>query len=139
MPKICIFDTFVHVANIAKELTIPKIENPTPDEISDIEELKEWNRHLRQMQALKDDPNLPAYDGDVLYFKAEDLAMQNKIIQINVQALAQKKQEELKSWSNLAPRLSIYPVTANHFTMLDEQFCDNYLEIIDNIVLPHNT
>ena len=139
MPKICIFDTFVHVANIAKELTIPKIENPTPDEISDIEELKEWNRHLRQMQALKDDPDLPAYDGDVLYFNAEDLSLQNKTIQINVQALAQKKQEELKSWSNLAPRLSIYPVTANHFTMLDEHFCDDYIEKINDIVLPPNS
>ena len=139
IPKICMFDTFTHVANIAKELTIPKIENPTPDEISDIEELKEWNRHLRQMQALKDDPNLPAYDGDVLYFKAEDLAMQNKIIQINVQALAQKKQEELKRWSTLAPRMSIYPVVANHFTMLGEQFCNDYIEKINDICLTPNS
>ena len=139
MPKICMFDTFVHVANIAKELTIPKIENPTPDEISDIEELKEWNRHLRQMQALKDDPDLPAYDGDVLYFKAEDLAMQNKIIQINVQALAQKKQEELKRWSTLAPCMSIYPVVANHFTMLGEQFCNDYIEKINDICLTPNS
>jgi surfactin family lipopeptide synthetase A len=139
IPKICMFDTFTHVANIAKELTIPKIENPTPDEISDIEELKEWNRHLRQMQALKDDPNLPAYDGDILYFKAEDLAMQNKIIQINVQALAQMKQEELKRWSTLAPRMSIYPVVANHFTMLGEQFCNDYIEKINDICLTPNS
>ncbi len=139
MPKICMLDTFVHVANIAKELTIPKIENPTPDEISDIEELKEWNRHLRQMQALKDDPDLPAYDGDVLYFNAEDLFLQNKTIQINVQALAQKKQEELKSWSTLAPRMSVYPVTGNHFTMLDEQFCNDYIKKINDICLTPNS
>ena len=139
IPKVCMFDTFTHVANIAQELPVPKIENPTPDEVSGIEELKEWNRHLRQMQALKDDPNLPAYDGDVLYFKAEDLAMQNKIIQINVQALAQKKQEELKRWSTLAPRMSIYPVVANHFTMLDEQFCNNYIEKINDICLTPNS
>jgi surfactin family lipopeptide synthetase A len=139
MPKICMFDTFVHVANIAHDLPIPKIENPTPDEISDIEELKEWNRHLRLMQALKDDRDLPSYDGDVLYFKAEDLSFQLKTIQINVQELAQKKQEDLKSWRMLAPRMSIYPVAAGHMIMLDEQFCDDYIEHIDNIVLPHNS
>ena len=139
MPKVCMFDTFANIANIAQEMPIPKIENPTPDEMSDIEEFKEWNRHLQQMQALEDDPDLPAYDGDVLYFKAEDLSLQLKTIQINMQTLAQKKQEELKSWSTLAPRLSIYPVTANHFTMLDEHFCDDYIEKINDIVLPPNS
>ena len=134
MPKICMFDTFVHVANIAKELTIPKIENPTPDEISDIEELKEWNRHLRQMQALKDDHDLPAYDGDVLYFKAEDLSMQLKTIQVDVQEWAQKKQADLNRWSTLTPHMSIYPVAAGHMTMLDERFSDDYIAKINNIV-----
>ena len=139
MPKVCMLDSFAHVANIVNEMPIPEIESPTPDEVSDIEELKEWNRHLQQMQALKDDRDLPSYDGDVLYFRAEDLSFQLKTIQINVQELAQKKQEELKSWRMLAPRMSIYPVAAGHMTMLDEQFCDDYIEQIDNIVLPHNS
>ena len=138
-PKVCMLDTFAHAANIAQEIPIPEIGNPMPDEISDIEELKEWNRHLRQMQALKDDPDLPAYDGDILYFKAEKLSMLLKTIHIDVQALAQKKQEDLKTWSTLAPHMSIYPVAADHFTMLDDQFCNDYIEKIDNIVLPPNS
>ena len=134
MPKVCMLDSFAHVANIAKEMPIPVIESPTPDEAADIEEIKEWNRHLRQMQALKDDRDLPTYEGDVLYFKAEDLSMQLKTIQIDVQALAQKKQADLNSWSTLAPHISIYPVAAGHLTMLDKQFCNDYLSKIDNIV-----
>lgn len=139
MPKVCLFDTFAHVANIAKELPIPKVERQTPEEETEIEEVKEWNRHLRQMLSLKDDHDLPAYDGDVLYFTAEDLSMDLKVIQIDVQALAQKKQADLNSWSTLAPHISIYPVAAGHLTMLDEQFCDDYIAKIDNIVLPHNS
>ena len=133
-PKVCMLDSFAHVANIAKEMPIPEIGNPTPDEAADIEEIKEWNRHLRQMQALKDDRNLPTYEGDVLYFKAEDLSMQLKTIQVDVQELAQKKQADLNSWSTLAPHISIYPVAAGHLTMLDKQFCNDYISKIDNIV-----
>jgi thioesterase domain-containing protein len=120
-------------------MPMPKVENPTPDEASDIEELKEWNRHLRQMQAMKDDRDLPIYNGDVLYFSAEDLSLQLKTIHVNEEELAQKKQEDLNSWSTLAPCMSIYSVAADHLTMLDERFCDNYIEKIDDIVLPHNS
>ena len=139
MPKVCMLDSFAHVANIAKEMPIPEIESPTPDEAADIEEIKEWNRHLRQMQALKEDRDLSAYDGDVLYFKAEDLSMQLKTIQVDVQELAKKKQDDLNCWSTLAPRMSIYPVAAGHLTMLDERFCNDYISKIDNIVLPPNS
>jgi thioesterase domain-containing protein len=86
------------------------------------------------MQALKDDHDLPAYDGDVLYFKAEDLSMQLKTIQVDVQEWAQKKQADLNRWSTLAPHMSIYPVAAGHMTMLDERFSDDYIAKINNIV-----
>lgn len=134
MPKVCMLDSFAYVANIVQEMPIPDIENPTPDEAADIEEIKEWNRHLQQMQALKDDHDLPAYDGDVLYFKAEDLSMQLKTIQVDVQEWAQKKQADLNRWSTLAPHMSIYPVAAGHMTMLDERFSDDYIAKINNIV-----
>ena len=138
MPKVCMLDSFAHVANIAKEMPIPEIESPTPDEVADIEEIKEWNRHLRQMQALKEDRDLSAYDGDVLYFKAEDMSLQLKFIHMNMQELAQKEQEDLSYWSTLVPRIRIYPVAAGHLTMLDERFCNDYISKIDNIVLPPN-
>ena len=139
MPKVCMLDSFAHVANIAKEMPIPEIESPTPDEVADIEEIKEWNRHLRQMQALKEDRDLSAYDGDVLYFKAEDMSLQLKFIHMNMQELAQKEQEDLSYWSTLVPRIRIYPVAAGHLTMLDERFCNDYISKIDNIVLPPNS
>jgi amino acid adenylation domain-containing protein len=139
MPKVCLLDTFAHVINIAKKIPISEIENLTPDEASDIEELKEWKRHSQLILSLKDDSELSSYDGDVLYFKAEDLSLKLKTIHINMQEFAQKKQEDLNSWSTLAPRLSIYPVAADHFTMLDERFCDNYIEKIDDIVLPNKS
>ena len=139
MPKVCLFDTFAHVANIAKELPIPKVERQTPEEETEIEEVKEWNRHLRQMLSLKDDRDLPTYDGNILYFTAEDLSMDLKVIQMNLQELAQKKQDDLRSWCTYVPHINIYPVAAGHLTMLDEQFCDDYIAKIDNIVLPHNS
>jgi surfactin family lipopeptide synthetase A len=135
MPKVCMLDTFAHIANIAQEMPIPEIESPTPDEASDIEELKEWNRHLQLILSLKDDNELLSYDGDVLYFKAEDLSLQLKTIHINEQELAKKKQEDLNSWSTLAPHLSFYPVAADHFTMLDERFCNDYIKKIIDICL----
>ena len=73
------------------------------------------------------------------YFEAEDLSPQLKTIHIDVQELGQKKQEDLNSWSTQAPHLSIYPVAADHFAMLDDQFCNDYIAKIDNIVLPHNS
>ena len=139
MPKVCMLDSFAHVANIIQEMPIPNVEDQTTDEASYIEEVKEWNRHLHQMQALKEGRDLSAYDGDVLYFKAEDLSPQLKTIQIHVKELAQKKQDDLNSWSTLAPRMSIYPVAAGHLTMLDEQFCNDYIAKIDNIVLHPNS
>ena len=139
MPKVCMLDSFAHVANIIQEMPIPNVEDQTTDEASYIEEVKEWNRHLHQMQALKEGRDLSAYDGDVLYFKAEELSLQLKNIYINVQEFAQKRQEDLNSWSTLAPHLCINSVAAGHLTMLDEQFCDNYIEKIDDIVLPSNS
>ena len=120
MPKVCLFDTFAHVANIVQELPIPEVKGLMPDVVSDIEELKEWNHHLQQMQALKDDHDLPAYDGNILYFTAEDLSMDLKVIQINLQEQAQKKQDDLRSWCTYVPHINIYPVAAGHLTMLDD-------------------
>ncbi len=139
MPKVCLFDTFAHVANIAKELPIPKVERQTPEEEAEIEEVKEWNRHLQQMLSLKDDRDLPTYEGDILYFKAEDLSMDLKVIHINLQELTQKKEEDMRIWRSYDPHINIYPVAAGHMTMLDERFCDDYIAKIDNIVLPHNS
>ena len=132
-------DSFANAANIVKEIPLQKAEGLTSEETSDIEEVKEWNRHLRQMQALKDDHELSGYDGKVLYFEAEDLSLQTKTINFDVQELAQKKQENLNSWRALAPHMNIYPVEADHMTMLDERFCNDYIEKINDIVLLHNS
>jgi amino acid adenylation domain-containing protein len=139
MSKVCMFDSFANVADIAQEIPIPEIAALTPEEVSDIEEIKEWNRHLRQLQALKDDHDLPVYDGDVLYFQAENLSLQLKTIRINEYEFEKKKQEDLNRWNSLAHHMSIYPIMADHFTMLDERFCDDYVEKINDIVLLHNS
>ena len=139
MPKVCLLDTFAHIANVIKEMPIPEAKGLSLNEESDIEELKEWNRHLQRILSLRDNRDLPTYDGDVLYFTANVLTMKQNIIHINEHELEKKKQEDLNSWISLVPHMSIYPVTANHFTMLDEQFCDNYIVKIDDIVLPHNS
>jgi surfactin family lipopeptide synthetase A len=137
--KVCMFDSFANVADIAQEIPIPEIAALTPEEVSDIEEIKEWNRHLRKMQALKDDHDLPVYDGDVLYFQAENLSLQLKTIRINEHEFEKKKQEDLNRWNSIAHHMSIYPIMADHFTMLDERFCDDYVEKINDIVLLHNS
>ena len=111
----------------------------TPEEVSDIEEFKEWNHHLRQMQVLKDDHGMPVYDGDVLYFKAKDLSLQLKTIRMNENEFEKKKQDDLNRWKSLAHHISIYPVMADHFTMLDERYCSEYIEKINDIVLLHNS
>ena len=139
MPKICMLDTYVHVNDIVLKIPIPEIENPTPDEASDINKLKESNRRFRQILTMINNHDLPGYDGDVLYFKAKELTMSLKTIHINEHEVDQKREEDLNNWKSLVPNMKIYPIEAEHFTMLDEKFCDNYLEIIDNIVLPHNT
>jgi thioesterase domain-containing protein len=133
------FDTFANVTDIAREIPIPETDNLTPEEASKIEEFKEWNRHLQLILSLKDDSGLPSYDGDVLYFMAEDSSLQLKTIYVNIQELAQKKQENLNSWTTLVPHMSIYSVAADHFDMLDEQSCNDYIEKINDIVLPHNS
>ena len=138
-PKVCMFDTFANVTDIAREIPIPETDNLTPEEASKIEEFKEWNRHLQLILSLKDDSGLPSYDGDVLYFMAEDSSLQLKTIYVNIQELAQKKQENLNSWTTLVPHMSIYSVAADHFNMLDEQSCNDYIEKINDIVLPHNS
>lgn len=139
MSKVCMFDTFANAAGIAQDIHVPEIADMTPEEVSDIEEFKEWNHHLRQMQVLKDDHGMPVYDGDVLYFKAKDLSLQLKTIRINEHEFEKKKQEDLNRWNSLAHHMSIYPIMADHFTMLDERFCDDYVEKINDIVLLHNS
>ena len=83
--------------------------------------------------------DLPSYDGDVLYFEAEELAMPLKTIRVNEHEVDQKRKEDLNNWKSLVPRMSIYPVSADHFTMLDDHFCDYYIDKIKDIVLPHNS
>ena len=139
MPKVCMLDTFAHIANVAKAMPKPEAKELSLYEESDIEELKEWYRHLQWILSLRDDRDLPTYDGDVLYFTAKILTMKQNIIHINEHELEKKKQVDLNSWISLAPHMNIYPVTANHFTMLDERFCDDYIVKIDDIVLPHNS
>jgi surfactin family lipopeptide synthetase A len=139
MSKVCMFDTFANAAGIAQDIHVPEIADMTPEEVSDIEEFKEWNHHLRQMQVLKDDHGMPVYDGDVLYFKAKDLSLQLKTIRINENEFEKKKQDDLNRWKSLAHHISIYPVMADHFTMLDERYCSEYIEKINDIVLLHNS
>ena len=139
MPKICMLDTYVHVNDILLEIPIPEIVNPTPDEASDIKGLKESNRHFRQRLAMLEEHDLPSYDGDVLYFEAEELAMPLKTNRVNEHEVDQKRKEDLNNWKSLVPRMSIYPVSADHFTMLDDHFCDYYIDKIKDIVLPHNS
>jgi surfactin family lipopeptide synthetase A len=139
MSKVCVLDTFILYNSIVPKKPISEIGNQTTGEESDIAEVKEWYRQLQLIQSLNDDRDLPGYDGDVLYFKSEYMAPQLKAIHVNTQELNQKKQEYLNYWSTLAPRLSIYHVVADHFTMLEERFCNEYLEKINDIVLPHNS
>ena len=68
----------------------------------------------------------------------KDFITQLNIIRIDVDEFIKKKQEDLNNWSTLASHMSIYPVVAGHLTMLDEKFCVDYIDIIDDIVLPHN-
>lgn len=137
--KVCMLDTYANVADIAQDIHVPEIADMTPEKVSDIEEFKEWNHHLRQMQVLKDDHGMPVYDGDVLYFKAKDLSLQLKTIRINENEFEKKKQDDLNRWKSLAHHISIYPVMADHFTMLDERYCSEYIEKINDIVLLHNS
>ena len=139
MPSICLLDTFAHVANIVKEMPIPDVKELTPDNEPDLEEFKEWKRHIQQILSLKDNDDLPSYEGNVLYFDAEDLSAPLKTIHIDVQELDKKKKEDLNNWKALAPHMSVHSVAAGHFTMLEEQFCKDYIESIDNIVLPKNS
>lgn len=139
MSKVCMLDTYANVADIAQDIHVPEIADMTPDEVSDVEGIKEWNLHLRQMQVLKDDHGMPVYDGDVLYFKAKDLSLQLKTIRINENEFEKKKQDDLNRWKSLAHHISIYPVMADHFTMLDERYCSEYIEKINDIVLLHNS
>jgi len=139
MSKVCMFDTFANVADIVQNIHVAEITDLKHDEVSDVEEIKEWNRHLRQIQALKTNHDMPAYDGDVLYFKAEDLSLHLKTIHINENEFEKKKQDDLNRWKSLAHSMSIYPVRADHYTMLDERFCNDYIEKINDIVLLHNS
>ena len=139
MPKVCMLDTFAHIANVIKAMPIPEAKGLSLNEESDIEEIKEWNRHLQRILSLRDNRDLPTYDGDVLYFTAKVLTMKQNIIHINEHELEKKKQEDLNSWKSLAPHMNIYSVTADHFTMLEDRFCDDYIVKIDNIVLSHNS
>ena len=119
MPKVCMLDTFAHIKDIAKEMTVPEM--------------------FKQTLSLEDDCELPSYDGDVLYFAANVLALKQNVTHLNEHELEKKKQEDLNSWITLAPHMSINTVAADHFTMLDEQFCYSYIEKINDIVLPHNS
>ena len=139
LPRVCMLDTFAHAGNIVKEMPILDTEELSSDEEANIEELKEWNHHSQQILSLEDGYHLPSYDGCVLYFQAEDSSVGLNSIHLNGQEMEKKKQENISIWNTLVPHISIYPVAATHFSMLDEQFCDNYIEKIDNIVLPHNT
>ena len=139
MPKVCMLDTFAHIANVIKAMPIPEAKGLSLNEESDIEEIKEWNLHLQRIFSLRDNRDLPTYDGDVLYFTAKVLTMKQNIIHINEHELEKKKQEDLNSWKSLAPHMNIHPVTADHFTMLEDRFCDDYIVKIDNIVLSHNS
>ena len=139
MPKVCMLDTFAHIANVIKAMPIPEAKGLSLNEESDIEEIKEWNLHLQRIFSLRDNRDLPTYDGDVLYFTAKVLTMKQNIIHINEHELEKKKQEDLNSWKSLAPHMNIHPVTADHFTMLEDRFCDDYIVKIDDIVLPHNS
>ena len=139
MPKVCMLDTFANVVDIAKVMPIPELSFLSPDKDPVIEELIEWNNHLQQILSLKDDRNLPSYDGNVLYFAANILAKKLYSPHYNEHELVKKKQEDLKCWKSHVPHMNIYPVTVDHFTMLEERFCNDYIEIINNIVLPHNS
>jgi thioesterase domain-containing protein len=62
-----------------------------------------------------------------------------KALHLEVKKLEELKQKNIKNWKALLPQIRIYPVAAEHFTMLDKQFCDSYIARINEIVLPHNS
>ena len=137
MPKVCMFDTFVHGMDFVKMMPIPMAKGLSLEDDSEIEELIKWTRQLQQIISLKDDRDLPKYEGNVLYFAAKVTAMKQNISYYNEHELEKKKQEDIRSWKSHVSHMSIYPVTVDHFTMLDERFCNSYIEIIKN-VLPNN-
>ena len=139
MPKVCMFDTFVHSADSIKIMPIPKAKGLSLEDDSDIEEIIRWTRQLQQIISLKDDHDLPKYDGVILYFAANILANKRDINHFVEHELEKKKQENLNYWKSHTQQLSIHSVTADHFTMLDERFCNDYIGEINNIVLPHNS
>ena len=111
-PKVCLFDTFSHVENIVKENRYADTDKQT----------------MRLLRSLVDEIPLPGYEGDVTYFKA-----------LNVRKYEEEKREDEHIWKTLIPQIEIHPIAAGHFSMLDSQYCDEYVRIINNSVLPHQS
>ena len=122
LPEVCMLDTFAHIRDIAKEMP-----------------MKEWNRHIKQILSLEEKCNLPSYDGNILYFAANIQAMKQNNTHLNEHELEKKKEEDLNIWRSLVPHINIYHIATDHFAMLGEPFCGNYVEKIEDIVSPHNS
>ena len=110
--KVCLLDTYSHVETIVKENWYPDIDEQT----------------MQLLRSLVDDKSLPGYEGDVIYFKAT-----------NSHKFVKEKREDEHRWKALIPQIEIHPVAAGHFSMLDSRYCDEYVRVINNSVLPHQS
>ena len=102
------------------------------DQMSDeqLQRFESWRQQHEVVVSLIDGVPMPPYQGEVIYYKATLPYQEANKIFFDSEGLARLDVIYEQRWRSHVPNLTVIPVPANHFSMIEAQYINLYLDRI---------
>ena len=100
------------------------------DQMTDeqLQRLNGWRHQHEIVLSLIDGVPLPSYQGEVIFYKALLPYQEANKLNFDSEGLARQDALYEQRWRSLVPHLKIIPVATDHFSMLEAQYINIYLD-----------
>ena len=93
-----------------------------------LQRLNGWRHQHEIVLSLIDGVPLPSYQGEVIFYKALLPYQEANKLNFDSEGLARQDALYEQRWRSLVPHLKIIPVATDHFSMLEAQYINIYLD-----------
>ena len=127
MPKVVLLNTPSRTDEEIRQMMPPQsdIVQMTDEQL---QHLNDWRVQHEVVLSLIDGVPFPSYQGEVVFYKAMLPYQEANKLTFDSEGLARQDALYEQRWHSLVPHLKIIPVATDHFSMLEAQYINIYLD-----------
>ena len=128
-PKVVVLNTPLRTDDEVRQM-IPDqsvVDQMTPERQ---QEFYNWKHQHERVISILDNVPMPSFHGDVIFFKALKPVLPVYRLTLDLDVFSRAEATYQQRWNQLQPQMEIIPVSADHFSMLEEQYAHLYIKVL---------